>query len=170
MKYLYLFFFLVSAGTILFIGLQKDPKIIPSNLLSQETPSFILKKLDKKSLLIKEDFENPDEIKILNFFATWCPPCKVEHEQLMKLSRNYNVFGIAKKDKSNDVLIWLKKNGDPYKKLGLDQDGLASIEWGVYGLPETFLIDKQGKIIYKHVGPILKKDLKDLEELINTIK
>ena len=70
MKYLYLFFFLVSVGTIFFVGLQKDPKIIPSNLLSQETPSFILKKLDKKLLLIKEDFENPDEIKILNFFAS----------------------------------------------------------------------------------------------------
>ena len=64
----------------------------------------------------------------------------------MRLSRNYNVFGIAKKDKSNDVLIWLKENGDPYKKLGLDEDGLASIEWGVYGLPETFLIDKEGKV------------------------
>mgnify|MGYP002016579260 FL=1 len=109
MKHLYLFFFLVSVGSIFFMGLQKDPKIIPSNLLSQETPSFILKKLVNKPLLINKDFENADEIKILNFFATWCPPCKVEHEQLMRLSRNYNVFGIAKKDKSNDVLIWLKK-------------------------------------------------------------
>ena len=168
MKYIILIVLLLSTFLLFFEGLKNDPKLIPSNLISKKIPKFKLPSLDNRS------FEDSDlrtkDLKLINFFASWCPPCKVEHQQLMKLSKSYNVFGIAKKDKSDEVLIWLEKNGDPYKKLGLDEDGLVSIEWGVYGLPETFLIDKQGKIIYKHIGPILKKDLKDLEELINTIK
>ena len=82
------------------------------------------------------------EIKIINFFASWCPPCQIEHEQLMHLSKKNSVFGIAKKNKLDELSSWLKRLGNPYTKIGMDLEGDVSIDWGVYGLPETFIAMK----------------------------
>ena len=102
------------------------------------------------------------EIKIVNFFETWCGPCKIENPQLMELSSSFRIYGIAKKDNSKNITKWLKSYGNPFDKIGLDNDGISSIEWGVYGLPETFLINKDNKILYKHIGPIMKNDLEKI--------
>ena len=103
---------------------------------------------------------------MVNFFASWCPPCKIEHPNLIKLSEKFPIYGITKKDSDNKIYNWLKKSGNPFKAIGLDNDGSASINWGVYGLPETFLISGDGKILYKHVGPITKKDLSKIFKIL----
>ncbi len=152
-----------SAGFLFYKGLKIDPSLVPSNLIDEQTPYFQLERVGTYPLLDPDDLMKK-EIKIVNFFATWCGPCKVEHPQLMELSSSLKIYGIAKKDNSKEIDKWLKSYGNPFDKIGLDSDGISSIEWGVYGLPETFIINKDNKIIYKHVGPIMKNDL----EKINT--
>ena len=127
-----------------------------SNLSSKKINVSIF---DSKDLLKKE-------IKIVNFFATWCGPCKIEHPQLMELSSSFRIYGIAKKDNPQNITKWLKSYGNPFDKIGLDNDGISSIEWGVYGLPETFLINKDNKILYKHIGPIMKNDLEKINAFL----
>ena len=100
----------------------------------------------------------------MNFFASWCPPCRIEHPQLLKLSNNTPVFGIAKKNNKKDLLPWLEELGSPYEVIGMDHNGLESINWGVYGLPETFII-QDGLVKYRHVGPIMKRDLEIFKNL-----
>ena len=84
----------------------------------------------------------------------------------MELSNSFRIYGIAKKDNPKDITKWLKSYGNPFDKIGLDSEGTASIEWGVYGLPETFLINKDNKIIYKHIGPIMKNDLEKISTIL----
>ena len=166
MKYILLLIFLLSTGFLFYEGLKTDPSLVPSNLISKKVPIFELKKLNNHELLTPSDLQNQKQLKIVNFFASWCPPCKVEHPQLMELANNYKIYGIAKKDNEENVNKWLKTNGNPFTKIGLDDDGISSIEWGVYGLPETFLIDKKGSIIYRHVGPIMSKDLEKFRNIL----
>ena len=163
MKYFFLLIIMSSFGFMFYKGLKIDPSIVPSNLIDEETPNFQLKKVGNYPLFDSKDLLKK-EIKIVNFFATWCGPCKIEHPQLMELSGSFRIYGIAKKDNPKNIINWLKSYGNPFDKIGLDNDGISSIEWGVYGLPETFLINKDNKILYKHIGPIMKNDL----EKINT--
>ena len=163
MKYIFLIIFFFSIY-ILYEGLQKDPNFVPSNLISKEIPEFSIKSLEGEKFT-NLDLENK-EVVVLNFFASWCPPCRIEHPQLLKLSNNTPVFGIAKKNKKKDLLPWLDELGSPYEIIGMDYNGLQSINWGVYGLPETFII-KQGLIKYRHVGPIMKRDLEIFKNLTN---
>ena len=165
MKYLFLLIFMSCIGILFYKGLKIDPSVVPSNLIDEKTPNFQLKKIGKYPLFKQNDLKKP-EIKIVNFFATWCAPCKVEHPQLMKLSSSFTIYGIAKKDNTKDINKWLKNYGNPFDKIGLDSDGISSIEWGVYGLPETFIINKDNKIIYKHVGPIMEKDLEKINIIL----
>ena len=165
MKYFFLLIFMGCIGFLFYKGLKIDPSIVPSNLIDEQTPHFQLKKIDKYPLFQPNDIKK-QEIKIVNFFATWCAPCKVEHPQLMELSSSFTVYGIAKKDSTKDIIKWLKNYGNPFDKIGLDSDGVSSIEWGVYGLPETFIINKNNKILYKHIGPIMKNDLKKINTIL----
>ena len=166
-KYIFLFVFLFCIY-IFYEGLKKDPREIPSSLISQETPPISI--IGYEGIKFTQADLKKGEIKILNFFASWCPPCKIEHKQILELSRKYAVYGIAKKNKLEDLNIWLNELGNPYKKIGMDYDGLVSIDWGVYGLPETFIIDKDGIIKYRHLGPIMQRDIEDFAEIISKIK
>ena len=169
MKYVILVICLFGISFIFIQGLKKDPTIIPSNLISRKFPEFQLKPLKNYDVLTQKDLQKK-EIKIVNFFASWCPPCKVEHPQLIELSKSVNLYGIAKKDKPQQLLTWLEELGNPFKKVGLDNEGMVSIEWGVYGLPETFVVDDSGVIIYKHIGPVMKKDVIEIKSLIKKLK
>ena len=169
MKYVILIICLFGISFIFIQGLKKDPTIIPSNLISRKFPEFQLKPLKNYDVLSQKDLQKK-EIKIVNFFASWCPPCKVEHPQLIELSKSFNLYGIAKKDKPQQLLTWLEELGNPFKKVGLDNEGMVSIEWGVYGLPETFVVDDSGVIIYKHIGPVMKKDVIEIKSLIEKLK
>ena len=168
MKYLVLIVLLLSTFLLFFEGLKNDPKIIPSNLISKEIPKFKLPSLGSRS------FEDSDlrtkDLKLVNFFASWCPPCKVEHSNLIKLSQRFKIFGIAKKDTEKNIKTWFSQMGNPYSKVGFDHDGMVSINWGVYGLPETFIIDKEQKIIYRHVGAITEKDMKKIKLILDKNK
>ena len=169
MKYFILIIFLLSSAYIFYEGLRDDPTYIPSNLISKEIPEFKIESIKQYESFSSADLKS-DEIKVVNFFASWCPPCKVEHPQLKKLSEKYKLYGIAKKDEIRNLTKWLDDLGNPFVKIGLDKNGMTSIDWGVYGLPETFLIDHKGMIIHKHVGPIMKKDLEYINKLITNVK
>ncbi|NYZ15340.1 DsbE family thiol:disulfide interchange protein [Azospirillum sp. RWY-5-1] len=145
----------VGVAVAFYLGFNRDPREIPSVLIDKPVPEFALPALPGyKQGLATADLKG--DVQLVNVFASWCVPCKIEHPVITRLSREQGVpvRAINHKDKAEDAIAWLKRNGDPYAGIGQDLDGRVSIDWGVYGVPETFLIDRQGRIRYKHVGPL----------------
>ena len=124
----------------------------------------------KSENLNKDDFKN--EILLVNFFASWCVPCIVEHDFLLKLKKQQpiKIYGINYKDDVKNLEIWLKKLGNPYSKIGIDDTGITGINWGVNGIPESFLIDKDGIIKHKINGIIDDKQIKILITKIKSLE
>jgi cytochrome c biogenesis protein CcmG/thiol:disulfide interchange protein DsbE len=145
------------------ISLTKDPSILPSALIDKPAPGFDLPALlsDLPGLAKKSDLGG--EVKLVNFFASWCLPCRAEHPLLMRIAelKLVPIYGVNYKNRKEDAIDWLDELGNPYQRIGQDLTGRAGIEWGVYGLPETYIIDKQGRIRYRHVGPLFPKVLKE---------
>lgn len=143
-----------GVGVAFFLGFNRDPREIPSALIDKPVPEFALPALPgHKQGLSSADLKG--DVQLVNVFASWCVPCKVEHPIVTRLAQQgVTVRAINHKDRAEDALAWLARNGDPYASIGVDRDGRTSIDWGVYGVPETFLIDRQGRIRYKHVGPL----------------
>jgi len=131
-----------------------DPSLLPSAMIGKPTPAFNLATLDNSGALTADGMKG--QLVLVNFFASWCVPCREEHATLMDFARNNSVplYGIAYKDKPADSAQFLASLGNPYKSVGLDQDGRTGIDFGVYGVPETYVIDKQGIIRWRHVGPL----------------
>ena len=157
----FLFVALAAAlGVQLFTG---EPSKVPSALIDKPVPEF--------SLPAVQGFEaaggfatgnlGQGEIALVNIFASWCGPCRVEHPLLMALAKAGTVplYGINYKDTPDDAERWLGRLGNPYTLMGADLDGRAGIEWGVYGVPETFLVDGAGRIRHRHVGVLSRHDL-----------
>jgi len=153
--------FVAIAGA-LFVGLSPDrnPQVVPSALIDKPVPTFALPPLQGRTLGLASD-DLKGEVALVNVFASWCGPCRVEHPLLMDLAgkRVVKVHGINYKDKPEAAADWLARLGDPYTRTGADRDGRVSIDWGVYGVPETFVVDREGRIRYKHVGPLMPEDL-----------
>ena len=151
--------------------IERDPSAIPSNLLDKNIPKF-----ETESLLRKEKFisskEFGNEIVLVNFFATWCLPCRDEHIYIKRFSneKGIRVIGINYKDNSKKTIQWLKNLGNPYSDVPIDKDGRIAIDWGVYGIPETFVINSKGIIKYRHIGPITKKIYQKINLLIKKIE
>lgn len=146
--------FLVIAG-IFWGGLGRDPTLVPSVLIDQPAPAFSLPPLHESAAsLSNADFEG--QVTLVNIFASWCVPCRAEHPLWMKLAEEGSVrmVGINYKDQPAAAKQWLDELGDPYTLIGADRTGRFGIDWGVYGVPETFLVDREGRIRYKHVGPV----------------
>jgi cytochrome c biogenesis protein CcmG, thiol:disulfide interchange protein DsbE len=102
-------------------------------------------------------------IVMVNFFASWCVPCRAEHPLLMALAeRGVAIYGINYKDRPEQATAWLEELGDPFRRIGADRDGRVSIDWGVYGVPETFVVDAEGRIRHKFVGPLQPRDLEQV--------
>ena len=142
-----------------FVGLGLNPRLVPSPLIDQPVPDFSLPKLKQPDVMFQQ-MDLQGEVSLLNIWATWCTSCRQEHKVLMKIaeSKEVPIYGLFYKDDPTNGSIWLKNLGDPYRANAVDRDGRIGIEWGAYGTPETFIIDKQGIIRYKHVGPIRWQD------------
>lgn len=141
----------------------KDPNKPPSALLNQDIPSFKSVSLyNTENFIDSKDLNNKKTL--INFFASWCLPCKVEHPLFFELSKKYPdlfILGFNHKDSEADAKKYLLEEGDPYNFVGIDNDGMIALEFGVFGLPETFLINEDGKIIYKFMGPLTKEIIKN---------
>lgn len=143
------------------IGLTLNPRELPSPLVGKPAPPFVLPRLHEPN----EKFSPADmkgRVWMLNVWASWCVSCRDEHPVLVELAKTKQVpiYGLDYKDQRNDALRWLKQFGDPYDMSVVDADGRIGIDYGVYGVPETYLIDKAGIIRYKHIGPVNNEVLK----------
>ena len=147
-----LFFILVA---FLYRGLSLDPKRIPSPLVGKPMPEFVLPRLQDATATIS-DTDLKGKVSILNIWATWCVSCRAEHEVLLLLAKSgkVDIYGLNYKDDRAKAQQWLLRLGDPYVANAFDADGRAGIDWGVYGAPETFIMDQQGIIRHKHIGPL----------------
>jgi cytochrome c biogenesis protein CcmG/thiol:disulfide interchange protein DsbE len=159
-------FFLVPVGLFaalvvaLAMGLGHDPRLLPSALIDHPAPDFVLPGLyGAKDGLARKDL-GPG-VTVVNFFASWCVPCREEQPRLMVLAarRGIALDGIAYKDKRADSRRFLATYGNPYRRIGVDRDGTTAIDFGVYGVPETYVVDGAGHIRYRHVGPLGEGDI-----------
>jgi cytochrome c biogenesis protein CcmG, thiol:disulfide interchange protein DsbE len=144
------------------IGLRRDPDLLPSPLVGRSAPSFTLPPLTAG----QPGFSSADlegHVSLVNAFASWCGPCRAEQPALIALARTgqVHIYGIDYKDKPEVAEAWIASTGDPYDRIGADSDGRVGIDWGVYGVPETFLVDPKGRVRYKHVGPLTDTDIND---------
>lgn len=136
-------------------GLRRDPRELPSALIGKPVPEFSLPPVQGRTLgLSAADLKG--EVSLVNVFASWCTACRYEHPVFMRLKEDgvVAIHGINYKDRPQDAAKWLDELGDPYTRTGADLDGRVSIDWGVYGVPETFVIDRNGRIVFKQVGPV----------------
>ena len=151
--------FVLMVG-LLGYGLRLDPKVVPSPLIDKAAPAFSLAMLEDPSRQLSTA-DMRGQVWILNVWASWCVSCRAEHEVITKLAnRNLvTVVGLNYKDKSDDAARWLQQFGNPYATSVIDSDGRVGIDWGVYGVPETFVIGADGLIKYKHIGPVTHESL-----------
>ncbi len=136
-------------------GLRLDPHEVPSPLIDKPAPAFALARLDDASLTLRRD-DMLGKVWLLNVWASWCVACRDEHATLVAFSqtRAAPIIGLNYKDTRPEGLQWLSQFGNPYETSVFDRDGRVGIDFGVYGVPETFVIDKRGLIRFKHVGPV----------------
>lgn len=162
MKKFFLFFkltipFILFLILVIFFwrGLHIDPRELPSVLINKPAPQIDLPTLQNtKQLLTTKNLMG--HVSLVNVWATWCEACAEEHPVLVDIAatKKIMIYGLDYKDQRNAALNWLHNYGNPYHAIGFDEDGMVAINWGVYGAPETFVIDKQGIIRYKFIGPI----------------
>jgi cytochrome c biogenesis protein CcmG/thiol:disulfide interchange protein DsbE len=136
-------------------GLGHDPREIPSNLIGKPVPQFSLPPVKGRMLGLSSD-NLRGEVSLVNVFASWCAECRLEHPLIMQLKAQgvVTVHGLNYKDRPEDAARWLNTLGDPYTRTGADTNGRVGIDWGVYGVPETFVIAKDGRIAFKQIGPL----------------
>ena len=151
--------FLVLVG-FLAAGLRLNPREVPSPLIGKPAPNFSVPQLHAAQAVIAPA-DMMGKIWLLNVWASWCVSCRQEHPVLMELSRlgTLPIIGLDYKDEREAGISWLREHGDPYLLSAYDRDGRVGIDFGVYGVPETFLIDKNGIIRYKHIGPLTQETL-----------
>ena len=160
-RYLPLLVFFVIA-IFLGIGLTMNPRDIPSPLIGKPVPQFTLPPVKGRTMgLATADLRG--QVSLVNVFASWCVACREEHPVMMELSKQgvVPIHGLNYKDKPDDAQQWLDSLGDPYTRTGADIDGRVAIDWGVYGVPETFVVDREGRIAYKHIGAMTPEVLRD---------
>ena len=163
----------VALVALLAVGLTLNPREVPSPLIGKPAPAFDLPLLESPD----KQFSHKDmlgQVWILNVWASWCPPCLVEHPVITALAKDglAPVVGLNYKDPRESALPWLARNGNPYRVIAQDLDGRIGIDYGVYGVPETYVIDRRGIIRYKHIGPISPEAAREritplVKELLN---
>lgn len=146
-----------------FVGLavtgmyRDDPESLPSAREGQPAPAVVLSEFSGKELFDDSDLRD-GEVKLVNYWASWCAPCRVEHPNLEALSQEgIKIYGVNYKDQEDNAASFLEELGDPYAAIGRDEKGRMALDWGVYGVPETYVIDGDGKIILRFAGPITQR-------------
>jgi cytochrome c biogenesis protein CcmG, thiol:disulfide interchange protein DsbE len=162
MRFILPFIIFVVLAVFLFVGLTLDPREVPSPLVGKPAPAFTLPQLQAPSKSFSPQ-EMQGKVWLLNAWASWCVACEAEHPVLMELSRLniVPILGLDYKDKPEAALAVLQRRGNPYLITVTDSEGRTGIDYGVYGVPETYVIDKQGIIQYKQIGPITPQNLRD---------
>lgn len=144
---------------------KKNPSAVPSALIGKPAPEFALPApAGFAQGLSTADLKG--KVTILNVFASWCPPCHAEHPLLLELTKEakggaFQLVGLNWKDKDEKLAAWFKEAGDPFSRIGADRTGRIGIEWGVYGAPETYVLDRDAKVVYRYAGPLTKELIRD---------
>lgn len=149
-------------GAVFYWGLLNNDDRLPSTLIGRPVPEFTLPPIEGRvNGLSSADLQG--QVSLVNVWASWCVPCRTENPLLVELAEagTVPIHGINFKDEPEQALAFLKELGDPFTRVGADRSGRVAIDWGVYGLPETFVIDAEGRIAYKHVGPFDRRSLED---------
>jgi len=163
-----IFSFVTFFLSIFWLGLKKDNNYNTKNIIGNKISNFQLPSIYNNKFISEEDLKE-NKFTLINFFASWCAPCRAEHQYLLKLSnrnREIKILGINFKDKKNNAISFLNELGDPYNSVAEDIDGKASILFGIYGIPESILINEELVIIKKIVGPIDPKQYDEILQLI----
>ncbi len=161
MRYVPIALFLALA-VLLFLGLGLDPKTVPSPLIDKPAPAFELPELREPGQMVRSEALRGKPY-LLNVWGSWCVACQQEHPVLMQFAREHDLtlVGLNWKDDQETALRWLARFGDPYDQIAVDAEGGTAIDFGVYGAPESFLVDAEGVIRYKKIGPISPDDIKN---------
>lgn len=162
MRFILPFVAFIILAVFLFVGLGLNPREVPSPLVGKPAPAFTLPQLHAPA----KQFSPQDmkgKVWLLNVWASWCVSCVQEHPILLELAQQniVPIYGLDYKDKPADAVAWLNRRGDPYVLTVTDRDGRIGIDYGVYGVPETYVIDKQGVIQYKQIGPVTPESLRE---------
>jgi cytochrome c biogenesis protein CcmG/thiol:disulfide interchange protein DsbE len=154
------------------LSLSHDPRVLPSTLIDRPTPAFKLASLDGGNEGLASS-ELKGRVTLLNVFASWCPGCRLEHPMLLRLAQanEIPIYGLNWKDRQTDGRRWLGAHQNPYIRVGLDESGRTGIDLGVTGVPETFVIDRSGRIRYRYPGPLTDEVWHELfEPLLQTLR
>lgn len=145
----------VALFALLAIGLRLDPREVPSPLIGKPAPAFELPLLEPSGQTLKSAALAGRPV-LVNFFASWCAGCQIEHPLLMKLAREegIEIVGMDYKDDPDAARQWLRRHGNPYRQVAIDRAGQAGLDWGVYGVPETYVLGADGTILFKQIGPV----------------
>jgi cytochrome c biogenesis protein CcmG/thiol:disulfide interchange protein DsbE len=145
------------------LNINRDPSFIQSVLINKPAPEFTLAAVDGTNVPGFDTAALKGEVTVVNVFASWCIPCRDEHPLLEALKQQSGVklYGINQKDAPENARAFLSELGNPYNAIGSDANGRVSIDWGVYGVPETFIVDAKGVIRFKHVGPLSERSLRE---------
>jgi len=162
-------FFLVFILGIFFLSLNRNSNYDTKFLVGNKLTNIELKSLQGDKFFLNGDFKN-NNYTLINFWASWCAPCRVEHPYLMMLSKNTDIkiLGINFKDKKINALKFLEELGDPYHYIAKDSFGKQSVNFGIYGIPESILIDNKFNILKKIIGPLNERDLEEIKEIIKS--
>jgi cytochrome c biogenesis protein CcmG, thiol:disulfide interchange protein DsbE len=162
MRFILPFVIFIILATFLFVGLNLNPREVPSPLVGKPAPEFSLPQLHNPNKQFSPQ-EMKGKVWLFNVWASWCVSCEAEHPLLIELARQkiVPIVGLDYKDKRQAALVWLEGRGDPYVLTVSDVEGRTGIDYGVYGVPETYVIDKQGLIQYKQIGPVTAENLRE---------
>lgn len=152
---------LVALIAVFALNINRDPSLVQSVLINKPAPAFALPAVEGLTVPGFDNQKLNGQVTVVNVFASWCIPCRDEHPVLEALKQKTGValYGINQKDAPDQAAAFLAQLGNPYDAIGADRDGRASIDWGVYGVPETFIVDPQGVIRFKHTGPLSMDDI-----------
>ena len=163
----FILFLIIFVLVVFFFGLKNNQKYDTRNNIGIQISEFKLKSVKSNKILTKGNLDRSN-FKLFNFWASWCPPCKEEHPLLMKLNKldKLKIYGINFKDNTKSAKKFLSELGNPYDHLLLDETGKSSVEFGIYGIPESILIDKNLIIIKRFIGPISFKDYEEINSIV----